>query len=474
MIADIAAAPSIDEGLQLILDTISTLGVTAESVTMARADQTMQAGSKTKAAGVRREIVGRFNNVTISITCLGAMTPELSAHIQTIASVAALSAERWSRKTWQPDLESSPTQGMLGNSPRMKELNEEIKRASRSLHNVLIKGESGSGKTTAASSIHNQSTRGDKPFVDANCANFQESLLESELFGYEKGAYTGAAGQKKGLFEQAEGGTLFLDEIAEMKPELQAKFLKAIEQKKFRRLGGTKDITCDVRIIAATSRNLPEMIKEGTFREDLYYRLAVLEVHAAPLREKREDVPMLILRCFEDERKLAGRAEAFQIEEAAVAQLVSYDWPGNIRQLQNIVARLASCVEDDAVITLEDVRRTLAQQLGATPGSGGETSESGVGKGADGSIMLPQDLHILKAGESLNDFIDRVEQTAIETTRALEGSITAAATRLRITRGTLLTKRKRLIHRLSKNQPDEATQVVKNKAGNAKSSVLAA
>jgi transcriptional regulator with PAS, ATPase and Fis domain len=281
------------------------------------------------------------------------------------------------------------------------------------------------------------------------------------------------------LFEQAEGGTLFLDEIAEMKPELQAKFLKAIEQKKFRRLGGAKDITCNVRIIAATSRNLPEMIKEGSFREDLYYRLAVLEVHAAPLREKREDVPALILRCFEEERKLAGRDEAFQIEEAAVVELVSYDWPGNIRQLQNIVARLASCVEEDTVITLEDVRRTLAQQLDAQSGAtgSGDTPASGIGKGSDGSLMLPEDLRTLRAGESLQDFIDRVAQTTIDTARTLEGSISAAASRLGILRGSLLTKRKRLLDRMSKEQPTPVTttaKVAKRGAAATKSSVLAA
>ena len=171
---------------------------------------------------------------------------------------------------------------MLGTSSQMRELRLEISRAVRSDHSVLIKGESGTGKATAATMIHEQSARSAKPFVDINCAALPDTLLESELFGYEKGAFTGAGTIKKGLFETAEGGTLFLDEIAEMKPELQAKLLTAIEQKKIRRLGSTKDIRCHVRIITASSRNIQTMIKDGRFREELYYRIAVLEIQIVP------------------------------------------------------------------------------------------------------------------------------------------------------------------------------------------------
>ncbi|MGH9963078.1 MAG: sigma 54-interacting transcriptional regulator, partial [Pyrinomonadaceae bacterium] len=297
--------------------------------------------------------------------------------------MAAIAAQQWTAAT-AALLAPVETSRMIGSSPQMRELNLEIARAARSTHSVLIKGESGTGKTTAALMIHEQSPRADKPFVDLNCAALPEALLESELFGYEKGAFTGAGTTKKGLFETADGGTLFLDEIAEMKPELQAKLLTAIEQKKIRRLGSTKDIQCNVRILTASSRNLQTMTKEGTFREDLYYRIAVLEIQVAPLRERPSDIPALINSRLLHEQELTGRSTPFQIEDSALKALAFYDWPGNIRQLQNVVSRLTARVDDEKAITQPAVYSQLPHN---------DVEE--------GSLVLPAAARDLLANENL-------------------------------------------------------------------------
>ena len=233
--------------------------------------------------------------------------------------------------------------------------------------------------------IHEQSARSAKPFVDINCAALPDALLESELFGYEKGAFTGAGTTKKGLFETAEGGTLFLDEIGEMKPELQAKLLTAIEQKKIRRLGSTKDIQCDVRIIAASSRNIQTMIKDGRFREELYYRIAVLEIQIVPLRERPSDIAPIIKSRLLHEQQLTAREIPFQIEKQLVTALSFYDWPGNIRQLQNIVSRLTARVNDNEPITQADVYSQLPYEIPLD----------------EGSIFLPAAARVIQPNEDL-------------------------------------------------------------------------
>ena len=275
--------------------------------------------------------------------------------------------------------------------------------------------------------MHEQSPRADKPFVDLNCAALPEALLESELFGYEKGAFTGAGTTKKGLFETADGGTLFLDEIAEMKPELQAKLLTAIEQKKIRRLGSTKDIQCNVRILTASSRNLQTMIKEGTFREDLYYRIAVLEIQVAPLRERPSDIPALINSRLLHEQELTGRSIPFQIEDRALKALAFYDWPGNIRQLQNVVSRLTARVDDEKAITQTDVYSQL-------PHNNVE----------EGSLVLPAAARVLLANENLYSYVARVQLLVIEAATIAEGNHTQAAKRLGYRRSSLVGLKQKL------------------------------
>ncbi len=323
---------------------------------------------------------------------------------------------------------TSPAASMLGTSPQMCELTLEISRAARSNHSVLIKGESGTGKTTAANMIHEQSARSAKAFVDINCSALPDALLESELFGYEKGAFTGAATTKKGLFETAEGGTLFLDEIGEMKSELQAKLLTAIEQKKIRRLGSTKEIQCDVRIIAASSRNIPTMIKDGRFREELYYRIAVLEIQIAPLRERPSDIAALVNSRLLHEQELAARDTPFQIEEAAVTALSFYDWPGNIRQLQNIVSRLTARVNDNESITQADVYSQLPYEIPLD----------------EGSIFLPAAARVIQPNEDLFSYIARVQLLAIQAATISEGNHTSASKRLGYRRPSLVALKQKL------------------------------
>ncbi|HDH34347.1 MAG TPA: sigma-54-dependent Fis family transcriptional regulator [Nitrospirae bacterium] len=225
-------------------------------------------------------------------------------------------------------------ENIIGSCPLMLELFDMINRTSSSSANVLITGESGTGKELVARAIHNLSQRKDKRFVALNCAAIPEGLLESELFGYMKGAFTGAANNKEGMFELANGGTLFLDEIGEMPVSLQAKILRVIEGGTFLRVGGVKEIKGDVRLVAATHRKLEDLIDEGTFREDLYFRLNVLFVKIPPLRERKDDIPLLVDHFLE---KFSGGKMRFSGD--AVRMMKNYKWKGNVRELENIVER---------------------------------------------------------------------------------------------------------------------------------------
>ncbi|MBI5074778.1 MAG: sigma-54-dependent Fis family transcriptional regulator [Nitrospirae bacterium] len=245
----------------------------------------------------------------------------------------------------------------IAKSHTMQRVVEVIRSITNSDCNVLLTGESGVGKDLVAKIIHHTSARKDKPFLGLNCAIFTEELLASELFGHEKGAFTGAVASKKGLIEVADTGTLFLDEIAEMTPSLQAKLLKVIEDKEFMRVGGTRLIKVDVRLIAATNQNLSTLIKEGKFREDLYYRLNVMDVFIPPLRERKEDITPLIkhflLKYAKKENK---RITAFSKE--AMDILISYGFPGNVRELENIIER-AVILEKSSTIQPENLPQTI-------------------------------------------------------------------------------------------------------------------
>ncbi|MDU0458707.1 MAG: sigma-54 dependent transcriptional regulator [Geobacteraceae bacterium] len=228
---------------------------------------------------------------------------------------------------------------LIGDAPILAQLREQIMRVAPTSASVLVTGENGTGKELVARSIHYYSPRRDRPFVAINCAAIPEELIESELFGHEKGAFTGAVAQKKGKFDLADGGTLFLDEIGDMSLKTQAKVLRIIQERCFERVGGTRLVTVDVRIVAATNKSLDQEILQGRFREDLYYRINVVPFRAPALRERLEDIPLLVKHFVAQFYRREGReAKAFLPE--AVELLTAYDWPGNVRELKNIIERI--------------------------------------------------------------------------------------------------------------------------------------
>ena len=246
---------------------------------------------------------------------------------------------------------------MIGESPRMREVFRFIERIAPSDATVLIRGESGTGKELVAHAIHNNSERSVKQFVAINCAVLSETLLESELFGYEKGAFTGAVAQKRGRLEVADGGTLFLDEVGELTPATQAKLLRVLQERQFERLGSTRSITVDMRLIAATNRNLEEAIKVGTFRQDLYYRLNVISLTLPSLKDRREDIPLIAYYFVAKYSKKCKRLVSGIAPEAR-ACLVAYDWPGNVRELENAIER-AVVLGNAEVIMPDDLPESL-------------------------------------------------------------------------------------------------------------------
>jgi two-component system nitrogen regulation response regulator NtrX len=228
---------------------------------------------------------------------------------------------------------------LTGKSQAISQVRELIKRVAPTDTTVLIYGESGVGKEVVARLIHFYSSRRDQPFVEVNCAAIPDTLIEAELFGYEKGAFTGATGSKKGKLEQAHKGTLFLDEIGDMSLPAQAKVLRVLQEKKFQRLGGTKVIEVDIRFISATNKDLQEEIKKGRFREDLFYRLNVFPIYIPPLRERKEDIPLLVEEFLEELAFKTGLGKK-RLKEEVIEALMKYSWPGNVRELKNFIERL--------------------------------------------------------------------------------------------------------------------------------------
>lgn len=242
---------------------------------------------------------------------------------------------------------------LISKSPKMQQIFELAKVVAKSNSNVLILGESGTGKELLARAIHNESPRANGPFVAVSCVAIPDTLLESELFGHEKGAFTDAIAQKKGKFELAHGGTLFLDEIGDISPKMQLALLRVLEEREFTRVGGTKPIKVDVRIIAATNRNLQKAVEEGRFRDDLYYRLNVITIQIPPLRERKEDIPLLVEHFIEKFNIQMGK-RVKGISQEAMRLLMEYDWPGNVRELENVIER-AMVITKGELITPEDL-----------------------------------------------------------------------------------------------------------------------
>jgi DNA-binding NtrC family response regulator len=247
---------------------------------------------------------------------------------------------------------------IVSGSPEMDKVKKLILKVAKSNSTVLIRGESGTGKELIARSIHNNSLRASEVFQAVNCAAINENLLESELFGHEKGSFTGAVGEKKGLFEVADGGTLFLDEIGELDVSLQAKLLRALQEKQIRRVGATREINTDVRVVAATNRDLLKMTQEGSFREDLYYRLNVLSIEIPPLRERRSDVQLLMEYFIKKHTRSSNRKITISPEARRIFE--DYSYPGNVRQLESAIERAILLCENDT-ITVDDLPPEMTQ-----------------------------------------------------------------------------------------------------------------
>ncbi len=290
-------------------------------------------------------------------------------HLQLLTAIAGISAialENARRLLWLEQendrltVEISQERSLVGEGVRMKEVYQFLKRASPTDSTVLIEGESGTGKELAARAVHRNSPRASKPFVAINCAAIPETLLESDLFGHERGAFTGAASQKKGRLEVADGGVVFLDEIGELAPVLQVKLLRVLQEREFERVGGTHPIKVDIRLIAATNCNLEQAVRDGDFRQDLYYRLAVLKITMPTLRDRREDIPMLV-RHFVQKHAKRCKVKARPISREALSCLVNYDWPGNVRELENAIER-ALVLGSSEMILPEDLPESLLER----------------------------------------------------------------------------------------------------------------
>jgi two-component system nitrogen regulation response regulator NtrX len=313
---------------------------------------------------------------------------------------------------------------MVGNSTAMQHLRELIARVAPTDSRILISGESGTGKELVAAAIHSGSDRRDQPFIRVNCAALPRDLVESEMFGHERGAFTGAAERRIGRFELAHRGTLLLDEVGDLGPEAQAKLLRAIEAREIERLGGTKPIPIDVRVISATNKALLKAVREGSFREDLLFRLNVIPIEVPPLRERAGDIPALVAHFAAVFRIRTGRATAGWSPDA-ISQLQRYAWPGNIRELANIVERLV-ILHAGQFVTPREVAQVLTS--------------------ADVSSVRPEDVRDVGSIESpLTDSLDEYEKALIlRALAAANGNIAEAARRLRTDRPNLYRRMKRL------------------------------
>lgn len=317
--------------------------------------------------------------------------------------------------------------GLVGESAVMRMLNRQIRMAARCDLTVLISGESGTGKELVARAIHLHSSRAKKPFVSINCGTLTETLLESELFGYERGAFTGAHQKKKGLFEAAHTGTILLDEIGEMSPSCQVKLLRVLQESAFRPIGGHLEVSVDVRIIAATNRDLAEESTTGRFRSDLFYRIAVLTINTPALRSRPSDIPILIQYFLDQAQKTLTRSQKHKFEDHAIAMLSAYGWPGNVRQLRHVVERLVATASDGATITVDDIHAALP------------------GTALTATSQIPLVYH---ENESLDQFLDRVTLQLYGQLLAKTGSHTKTARILRTDRVSLYQRIERARERL--------------------------
>jgi transcriptional regulator with GAF, ATPase, and Fis domain len=278
---------------------------------------------------------------------------------------------------------------MIGSSNAMQEVYRLIEQVAQSNTTVLIRGESGTGKDLVAHAVHYNSLRAEKPFIKVNCTALPETLLESELFGHEKGAFTGSLFQQRGRFERAHGGTIFLDEVCELPLHAQVRLLRVLQEKEIERVGGNQSIKIDLRIISATNKDLRKLVEQGLFRDDLYYRLCVVPIHIPPLRERKADIPALVEYFMRRKAKEIGLHFIPMLAPGTIDKLVEYDWPGNVRELSNAVER-AIIIHEGAPLTVEDI---VGVQTSKDGESGPRSEEKGL------SLKNAEARHIRRAME---------------------------------------------------------------------------
>ena len=316
---------------------------------------------------------------------------------------------------------AEPFPSLIGDHPLIEKIGQLVRRVAPTDATVLIMGESGTGKELIARAIHGESSRADRPFIPVNCGAIPAELLESEMFGHERGAFTGAIGQRAGMFQLANGGTIFLDEIAEMSPHLQVKLLRVLQDREIRPVGGDRSHKVDLRVVAATNKDLAAEVEGGRFREDLFYRLQVIPIVMPPLRERRSDVPLLV-RHFLDKhnRKRGGRPVV--ITDEAMVHLWEYDWPGNVRELENLLERLV-ILSEDGIIGLSALPPAIRSLI----------SEKKIPRPALGE-------HGLDLNTAVEEFENRLIEEALRRTK---GNKQAAARLLGLKRTTLVAKLRR-------------------------------
>ncbi len=319
---------------------------------------------------------------------------------------------------------------IIGASTAIKRIYNLIAKVSNSSSTVLILGESGTGKELVAKTIHYSSKRADKPFVPVNCGAIPSELLESELFGHEKGAFTGAIASRIGRFELADGGTIFLDEIGEMTPMLQVKLLRVLQERSFERIGGSKTVNVDVRVISATNQNLEDAVKTGKFREDLYYRINVIPIEIPPLRERIEDLPMLCEFFMEKHASRFGKG-VLTISNEAMKVFTSYAWPGNVRELENTLERLLVLKDDDVVTPYDLSEKMTGKKIPDLPDID--------------KVQDDPDVNPFVQGIDLNSALVEYEKRLLIHALQLHGGVKSQAAKyLNINRTTLIEKMKRL------------------------------
>ncbi len=335
-------------------------------------------------------------------------------------------------------------EGLIGDSLEMQKVYEMIEKIADTESTILITGESGTGKELIAKTIHYSSLRADAPFVPVNCAAIPKDLLESELFGHEKGAFTGALNTRIGRFELANKGTLFLDEVGELAPHLQVKLLRVLQEREFERVGGIKTIKVDVRILAATNADLEQAVKEGRFREDLFYRLNVIPLHIPPLRNRKEDIPLLIDH-FAHEFARNRKRQPLRFSKEAMKALINYDWLGNVRELKNLVERLTILVNRD-VVEVDDLPEKFQQESPLPPDSSIlQLTEVNVTSPSINALDSLSINDIPDEGIDLNLLIEDIEKDLIlKAIKKAKGVKSKAATLLNLNRTTLIEKMKKM------------------------------